>query len=128
MKKVDWFSIKRSIKHWYQRRTRGWDDSDTWSLDNTLAKMIHPRLKRFRELTVTFPCCLANDFEFDGPDDGYDKWLEILDEMIYAFNLIANRWHNSEYDEILFKGDSLEYDRVIQGLEYFKKYYLALWW
>ena len=43
--------IKIAIKYWYQRRNRGWDDSETWGLDTTLAFWIVPRLKRLKEVT-----------------------------------------------------------------------------
>lgn len=26
-------SVKRDIKYWFQRRTRGWSDDETWNLD-----------------------------------------------------------------------------------------------
>lgn len=37
--------IKRSIKHFYQRCTRGFDDSATWSLDITMFEWLKPRLE-----------------------------------------------------------------------------------
>ena len=33
-----------------QRDARGFDDTETWSLDNTIARFIGPRLKRYIEL------------------------------------------------------------------------------
>ena len=56
-------------------------DYETWNLDNTFARFIVPRLKRFRELVAS-------------PDTVYgypvvvgsmELWLEILDKMIWAF-------------------------------------------
>lgn len=45
-----WRNVRRSLLFWWQRRTRGWDDSDTWNLDSTIAEFVLPRLRRFREL------------------------------------------------------------------------------
>ena len=44
-------TFKRSLRFWWQRGTRGWDDSETWGLDGTLARFILPRLQRFKEVT-----------------------------------------------------------------------------
>jgi hypothetical protein len=50
---IDWFrAIPRRCRFWWQRRTRGWDDSETWSLDATCAEWLLPRLKRLREIQV----------------------------------------------------------------------------
>lgn len=47
--------LKCRLKRLYQRLTRGWDDSDTWSLDYTLYQWLLPRLKRFYELNNGYP-------------------------------------------------------------------------
>lgn len=36
-------NIKRIMKFFYQRITRGWDDSETWDLDTEFYKWIYPR-------------------------------------------------------------------------------------
>src|SRR5688572_28721580 len=41
--------IIRPIQFFWQRMTRGFDDSCTWSLDCHLAELILPRLKLFRK-------------------------------------------------------------------------------
>ena len=45
---------KREIDFIKQRLERGFDDSETWSLRDTIALFILPRLKRYQEI--------ANDF------------------------------------------------------------------
>lgn len=42
--------LPRSLRYWWQRRTRGWDDSELWSLDCTIARFALPRLRRFAEI------------------------------------------------------------------------------
>lgn len=49
------FQIKRRVKFFFQRRFRGFDDSETWSLDWTFYKWLYPRLKRFAEITCAYP-------------------------------------------------------------------------
>lgn len=38
-----------------QKLVWGWDDSDTWNLDDTLAEFLLPRLRRFRKITENHP-------------------------------------------------------------------------
>lgn len=48
-------SHKYAIKRFFQRLFRGWDDSDTWSLDSTFFRWLAPRLQRFQELNMCYP-------------------------------------------------------------------------
>lgn len=100
---------KRSIKFWWQRRTRGWDDSETWSLDASLAKLIIPRLKRFREVTIAYPHELT-----------FKEWQSILDKMIDSFEWFAS--------DARFDYKPGEYEKAQEGVELFAKYYGGLWW
>lgn len=58
---MDLFLTKRSIKHWFQRRIRGFDDSETWSLDLKISQFVLPRLKRFKKLSITHPMGLTEE-------------------------------------------------------------------
>jgi hypothetical protein len=61
----------RDLKFLKQRIIRGWDDSETWSLDFTVAKFMLPRLIRFKELKCGYPCNLTKE-----------EWDKILDEIL----------------------------------------------
>lgn len=102
--------MKRYIKHFFQRKTRGWDDSETWNLDVHTAKFILPRLKKFRELNNGYP-------------QGYteESWNDVLDEMIWAMGEIA-AGKQYIYDQ------EFNYDRLKAALEVFGKHFLDLWW
>jgi hypothetical protein len=100
--------IRRAILHTYQRLTRGWDDSDIWSLDVTTAKWIAPRLRRLRRRTLGHP---ANMTEAE--------WDAKLSKMTRAFEYMAS-------DEQLLSVDDPEY--VAEGLSLFAKHYRSLWW
>ena len=105
-----WKKWKRSLRFLYQRLIRGWDDSQTWSLDHSLGKLILPRLKRFKEVNNGIPDLLSEA-----------EWDAILDKMIAAFDFAASeeRWNAT----------SEEYAEHQEGLELFAKYYFAhLWW
>jgi hypothetical protein len=99
---------RRDILYFYQRITRGWDDGDTFSLDHSLAKLIYPRLKRFKELTINEP-----------PLPEEKEWSDQLDKMIAAFEYAGSeyRWNNPL--------DALKHE---EGVELFAKNYFRLWW
>jgi len=100
--------LKQSVRHWWQRRTRGWDDSETWSLDETIAKFAVPRLKRFKELKKCYPGNLS----------GEQEWDAILDEIILALEACID-W---EIDT------SEQWNKVDDGLHLFGKHFRSLWW
>ena len=97
--------MRRKLKFLYQRIVRGWDDSETWSLDYTIAKFTLPRLKRFKELNGSYPHQLS-----------MKEWDAILDDIIYVFEAYKE-------DNI----DGCDQDRRKKGLEYFGKYFSSLW-
>jgi len=123
--RFDWYLIKRACRFWWQRRTRGWDDSETWSLEHSLAKHIAPRLRRFKELTIGIPGCLLPQERPTAAQRARaeKKWDEILDDMIYAYEFIAD--HDKYF---LAQFDSPEWKRVNRGRNLFHKYYYSLWW
>lgn len=84
---------------WWQRRTRGWDDSETWNLDRSLAELILPRLKRFVELPSGHPCDLTAE-----------EWETALAAMVASFESIVR----DDY-YIRTEQESIELQR---GLEY----------
>jgi len=108
---------------------------DVWSLDWTLAQIIHPGLIMLKqqkngapwvdpmdvpeELRPT-PEELAN-YEEDARTDElwFDRFDYILDEMIWAFDLIKR-------DVNIYSKPETE--RVNNALRLFGKYYRSLWW
>lgn len=91
-----------------QRLTRGYDDSEIWSLYNTISKFIYPRLITFKENCISCPSNLSND-----------KWNEYLDIMIFAFKCFSS-------------GDAFglnkeDREKAFEGLDLFNKYFLHLW-
>lgn len=71
---------KRTLaKYKKQRIERGFDDTELWNLDRTIASFVLPRLKAFKETSHTLPISLKSQ-----------EWNEVLDEMIWGFNYIVN--------------------------------------
>jgi hypothetical protein len=100
---------KRHFKWFFQRRKRGFDDRETWSLDATIAEFILPRLKRFQDIHPDMPMDLDEK-----------QWHNSIKEMIDAFEIIASDNYYS-----MNKKQSLV---VRKGLNKFKNYYMDLWW
>ena len=107
---VNFTRIKPSDNRWKefqeQRLERGFDDSETWSLDITIIKFVLPRLKVFKEVCCGCPSTLTNE-----------KWQDILDKMITAFELAIEGFPEKE-----------ELKLVDEGLDLFREHFFHLWW
>ena len=113
------------------------DDYDVWSLDYTLANIIHPALVRLKETKHGYPQLYEDgmvtnvhwdrQLHFDFIDEEVEtnylikKWNTILDKMIYSFSVFAN--DNADW---AYK-NSLEWDKVQEGLDLFAEHYTSLW-
>ena len=96
-----WGDMKR------QRLSRGFDDSETWSLDATIAKFIAPRLERFIEIYKDFV------------DDSESQYVPKMEQALEAFRMYFN-------DEDLF--DEENFNKMMEGLKAFAEIFPALWW
>lgn len=109
IKQQDWRLVKRDFLLFKQRRTKGFDDSETWSLDHTIAKFALPRLKVFKNLNKSHPEKLT-----------HQEWKDIIDEMIYAmeyYNDLDNNMYSNKFD----------YTRIEKGCKLFGEYFGNLW-
>ncbi len=108
---------KRIEKYKKQRISRGFDDSETWSLDGTIASFILPRLKRYKEINIAYPATDGMTFK---------KWNEIVDEIIKTFEFIKNcsydKWGSNQEET---KKKMAEIDH---GLHLFAEWFLSLGW
>lgn len=93
---------ERWEKYKQQRIERGFDDSETWSLDTTIIKFILPRLKRFKEIPCGYPSYLNSEEE-------WDKILQTMIDWMEHYDVIMD---DSEYKE---------------GRDNFFEYFSALW-
>jgi len=91
-----------------QRITRGFDDSETWSLSDTIANFILPRLERFIELEKIF---LKRD----------SKWDYDLQNILSALKLVVRDSGSRIYSEPELK-------IINTGLNAFKRRFMQLWW
>lgn len=104
---------KRQETFKQQRLERGFDDTETWNLDYTIASFILPRLKRFKEVSNGYPGTMT-----------FEEWQDILDKIINAFELKANEDETS----YTIEEDEANCKKIQEGLNLFAKYYSHLWW
>jgi hypothetical protein len=116
------------------------DPYDTWSMDHTLALIIHPMLVQLKEKNHGYFHSDAEDAPHIGQDEGtdftndpkaIDRYNWIMDEMIWSFNQIANLDGDMEYYSEEkgwdMEGRKKHSDRIENGLRLFGKYYRGLW-
>ena len=91
-----------------QRLNRGFDDSETWSLRDTIGNFTLPRLKRYREIVQ------------DTIEDN-DGFFAEIDKAIIAFELLVR-------DNGSFILNEEEQKQYVDGMESYHKIFLSLWW
>ncbi len=130
---------------WLDRRTQKIkvriDKWDTWSMDSTLAHVIHPMLVQLKATNHGYPSGLTEK-----------KWDDIMDEMIWAFEQkLRDNWEGDYYEyrelgleedkdpdnQISLSGIKLVWEdpegraahqkRMTKGFKLFGKYYENLW-
>lgn len=104
---------KREPEWKAQRLTRGFDDTEMWSLDCTIAKFIAPRLKVFKEQAAEIGDHPVNITS--------EKWQEILSQMIEGFELYSDHfnWPSDVSNE--------NWKKVYKALKLFKNWFMNLW-
>jgi len=99
---------KREMEFKKQRLERGFDDSETWSLRDTIANFVIPRLERYEEISKDF---LNRD----------DELVSEIKCFLTAMKLVAR----DRGTLILTKKEEKQ---MWEGLENFPKIFMSLWW
>lgn len=100
------------------------DPFDTWNLDHTLALIIAPALRRFRDTTHSFPGDFHRDDDPDG-EAGMAAWQETLDKMIAAFESVSIGYDIT--DPLDADTHAAREAALQEGLALFARYYSHLW-
>jgi hypothetical protein len=91
-----------------QRTELGWDDRETWNLDQRIALFTLPRLKRFQKIRNGYPASMSDK-----------EWGKIIDKMVYSMEILAgDKIWEKETDNV----------KLQEGFELFGKHFLNLWW
>jgi len=91
-----------------QRVERGFDDSETWSLRDTIANFIIPRLEAYENI--------ANDFLVRDK-----KLIDEIQLFLSAMKLITK-----DNGACLLSDE--EWEEVDKGLKAFENIFMSLWW
>ena len=117
---VNFSLIERDDDRWelfkQQRLERGFDDSELWNLNDSIARFIYPRLKAFSEDTISYPIGLTPK-----------KWERILNDMVLAFKLIIEDDEDENGNLLPKEVIDENLKKIKKGLNYFAKYFLSLW-
>ena len=123
------------------------DHYDSWSMDHTLAYIIHPMLIQLKEtkngspyvdnedvpehLRSTSATPLTEEDKQCGRTDDlfHERWEWVLDELIWTFHAIRDEDEYEFFQDNKFNHDEYKkhHDRVKKGLILFGKYYQGLW-
>jgi hypothetical protein len=121
------------------------DNYDIWSMDHTLALIIHPMLKKLKESKHGSPNVRNEDVPDhlrDTPEETehYSKtcevsskfhlrWEYVIDEMIFAFEQILRDDLDLDYyyKKITLEEHKLIQNRIDNGTRLFGVYYRSLW-
>lgn len=107
---------KKFSKKW------GFRYEETWSLDNSIACYVLPRLAFLRDNTCGYPSCfceLDENGQVTNGDEGAKKWKEILNKMVVAFEIILT--------VDCFKRTEEQNKQVEEGLQLFAEHFEGLW-
>jgi len=98
-----------------QRFEKGFDDTETWHMDRTMALFIIPRLKRFIEVNNGIPI-----------GETVESYNEKLNFIISAFE----NYYDSDkyYNSVDIEERQKLTDDVRQAVEYLSKLWFELWW
>ena len=111
-----------------QRLERGFDDTEIWNLNLTIAKFILPRIERLKKVFTGYPGFLHNE----------DEWKEILEKICKAFHLYINCDNNCIEDiatiKLLYRDDNpdklekalKDHEVYEEGINLFYKYWNCL--
>ena len=97
----------------------GFRYEETWNLDHSIACYILPRLAYLRSHTHSYPSELGvwNEDKTEIITDGFPVWIDILDKMIAAFEIVALKEEPDWNDQAV----------IDEGLKLFAQYFRDLW-
>lgn len=114
------FDIKRNLKFFWQRRTRGFDDSELWSLDYTCAKLMAPRLRAFIDKAcIGVPGRMDDSLPFEEREK---EWKAILTKIQLSFQRIVDS------DGATYMYSETEQKEIEEGLDLFREWFFNLWY
>lgn len=119
MKKIR--TIKRDVKFWFQRRTRGWSDDETWNLSYEFILWLNSRFKKYREQAIKIVDLEYYKFEYK--DKIYTQ-LQVIDKIIELTDYIIN----NDYYEMMWSDIEHLEETKDEIFDLFKISFNVMWW
>lgn len=113
-------TIKRNIKYWIQRRTRGWSDDECWNLDWEFIKWVNVRLKQYKYDASKVVDLESHKFRYKGRK--YTQ-LELINKVIRITEEIKkedNFYNYNNFENINKKKNEM--------FDILKIIFWTLWW
>lgn len=109
MNSEDYIELKNKRANFKKfKKEHGFDPSECWNLDETVAKFAYPRLVKFKKDSIAIPYGMTKE-----------EWDNILNKMIISFRILAlDGTDSDEYNE--------RYDEIKEGFELFGKHFTQL--
>lgn len=116
-----WPGPLMSLKIFWQRGRHGYADSDLWSVDRYLAKILVGALCDFKKKTDNCPSEVTEE-----------EWDSKLDTMIAGFKAVGalndmDWWDSNDVEGSRSKENELE-ATIDAGLNEFSTWFQSLWW
>lgn len=92
----------------------GFDPSETWNLDQTIANFVLPRLQHFRDNVHGHPSNMTED-----------EWMEVLDKMIFSFEASVYDYADLDVEDIAKQ--KKKFKIIQEGFELFGMHFMNLW-
>jgi hypothetical protein len=148
-KVADWLPLKpfETMSSFRKRKVKvKIHNYDTWSMDHTLSLIVLPMLKQLQETKHGTPFIEDSDVpeelrstnagpkenEWDTDEFHHDRWIYVLNEMIFAFESQVTDWedkYSGSGEEYQFNSEGYiaEAHRIANGFRLFGTYFQALW-
>lgn len=124
----------KDIKYAWQRVTKGWDYSQTWSIDYNYSKILGELILEFKQVNNAIPFSIidqvcenyqfGDDINKNKEDEARKLWDNVLQEMADGFLF----YYNYKYDTFENKNFEILNKKISRSLELFSKHFQDLWW
>jgi len=113
-------TYSRPVRFFFQRRRRGFDESELWSLDYTFARLMRPRLRAFIDEFGgrSVPSFLGENIAIE---ERSEEWLEILRKIHRALELMES------CESAYYTLSEQEHEEVSEGLKLFSEHIRDIW-
>lgn len=106
-------AMLRDIHFAFQRTFRGFDDSETWCLNTTMARLMVPRLRRFIAIKKGHPEALTSE-----------EWTDVLEKILAYFNMRATGYIPVRH----IIDDTFEAVDYFKNEKLYERWKEHLWW